>query len=338
MARASGPLEEDGVRVIPLPQPRGRLARFAGIPGLLSRVLAQRGDIYHLHNPDTLPLALALRAMGKRVVYDTHEDFSRRLYARQWIPRPLRGPLATAVAAAEGLVARLVQLPIATQPAVRDRLGRRALLLENPPIITGPLIDEAHRQAAALEREEGIFRLVYPGRITRPRGLFTMLEALQRVNEQRPCRLWLIGPFDDAGDFPAAQDHPGWNYVDYLGVLPQAAAFAHILRADAGLVTLHDTGDFRDTSPNKLFEYQTFGIPFIASDFPRWREVLRGTEAGLFVPPGDAEAVAHAILTLADDPARRRQLGAAGRRFVAGYNWEREGEKLVGAYRGSFEI
>src|SRR5690606_38305584 len=107
-------------------------------------------------------------------------------------------------------------LPIATQPAVRDRLGRRALLLENPPIITGPLIDEAHRQAAALEREEGIFRLVYPGRITRPRGLFTMLEALQRVNEQRPCRLWLIGPFDDAGDFPAAQDHPGWNYVDYL--------------------------------------------------------------------------------------------------------------------------
>src|SRR5690606_17556778 len=122
--------------------------------------------------------------LGKRVVYDTHEDFSRRLHARRWIPRPLRPLLARAVAAAEGAVARRVDLAVGTQPAVRDRLGPRALLLGNPPIVSGPLIDEAHAQAAGIERTPEPFRLVYAGRITRPRGLFTMLDALALANAE----------------------------------------------------------------------------------------------------------------------------------------------------------
>lgn len=331
LARAERALEEDGVRVVPLPRPASRLVRFARLPGVLRRALRERGDVYHLHNPDTLPLALALRLLGKRVVYDTHEDFSRRLHARRWIPRPLRPLLARAVAAAEGAVARRVDLAVGTQPAVRDRLGPRALLLGNPPIVSGPLIDEAHAQAAGIERTPGPFRLVYAGRITRPRGLFTMLDALALANAEHPVRLWLIGPFNE-GDQPAAERHPAWRFVDYLGVLPQARAFAHLARADAGLVTILDVGDHRDTSPNKLFEYQVFGLPFVASDFPAWRAQMADVEAGVFVDPADPAAVAAEILRLARDPGLRERMGEAGRAFVARYNWEGESRKLLAAY------
>lgn len=331
LARAPGPLEEDGVRIVPLPEPAWRGARFARLPMVLARALAQRGDIYHLHNPDTLPLALGLRLLGKRVVYDTHEDFSQRLLARSWIPSHLRAPLARSVASAERFVARVVDLSIATQASVRDRLSRRALLLQNPPIVSGPLIEQAKLRARELKRSEDVLRLVYVGGITQPRGLFTMLDALAMVNQRINCRLWLIGPFME-GDQPRAERHPAWRFVDYLGPLPQAEAFAHIARADAGLVTILDVGDHRHTSPNKLFEYQVFGIPFVASDFERWRAVMAGVEAGFFVDPADPAAAARAVQRLACDPEARRRMGEAGRSFVSSYNWEIESRKLLSAY------
>jgi len=50
-------------------------------------------------------------------------------------------------------------------------------------------------------------------------------------------------------------------------------------------------------------------------------------DAGVLVPPGDATALGDAIAALAHDPARRRQLGEAGRRRAATfYAWDRVAE------------
>ncbi len=47
-------------------------------------------------------------------------------------------------------------------------------------------------------------------------------------------------------------------------------------------------------------------------------------ETGVLVPPGDDRALAAALLTLGSDPARRRALGAAGRRCIeTNYSIER---------------
>jgi glycosyltransferase involved in cell wall biosynthesis len=64
------------------------------------------------------------------------------------------------------------------------------------------------------------------------------------------------------------------------------------------------------------------GTPVVASDLPVLREVLSG-EGALFVAPGDAEALAAALLRLEREPGLRDALVAAGRRAVAGLSWER---------------
>jgi glycosyltransferase involved in cell wall biosynthesis len=63
------------------------------------------------------------------------------------------------------------------------------------------------------------------------------------------------------------------------------------------------------------------GTPVVAGDLDVLREVL-SDEGALFVAPGDAEALAAALLRVERDPELRRALVAAGRRAVAGLSWE----------------
>ncbi len=69
-------------------------------------------------------------------------------------------------------------------------------------------------------------------------------------------------------------------------------------------------------------EALTFGTPSVVSDVPALRETL-GDDGGLFVAPGDAGALAHALRRIATDAALGRRLVAAGTPRVAALGWER---------------
>jgi glycosyltransferase involved in cell wall biosynthesis len=69
--------------------------------------------------------------------------------------------------------------------------------------------------------------------------------------------------------------------------------------------------------------------PVIASNTGGIPEAVTDGETGLLVPPGDAEALTRAILSLLDDPARCRRLGQAGRlRVEAHFNASRQFDLL----------
>ncbi|MCA1735408.1 MAG: glycosyltransferase family 4 protein [Actinobacteria bacterium] len=61
-------------------------------------------------------------------------------------------------------------------------------------------------------------------------------------------------------------------------------------------------------------EAMALGLPVIASDIPALREATGGESAAVLVPPGHAELLAEAMLTLSRDRTKREQLGAGGRR------------------------
>jgi glycosyltransferase involved in cell wall biosynthesis len=68
--------------------------------------------------------------------------------------------------------------------------------------------------------------------------------------------------------------------------------------------------------PYAPLEAMRAGTPVVLSDVAGNREVA-ADEAGVLVPAGDASALAHALLELLGDPARRAELGARGKRRVA---------------------
>ena len=56
--------------------------------------------------------------------------------------------------------------------------------------------------------------------------------------------------------------------------------------------------------------------PVVVTDNPGMRDYVTDGETGILVPPGDADAMAKAISSLLDDPARATAMGLAGRRAV----------------------
>jgi glycogen synthase len=89
---------------------------------------------------------------------------------------------------------------------------------------------------------------------------------------------------------------------------------------------------------------ETFGIvavegfaaatPVVAFDIPSLREVVPDG-AGFTVPPFDVAAYAERLVELGTDPERALSMGAEGRRFARGYDWDALAARQAEVYRAA---
>lgn len=332
IARKEDDQEVRNIKVIGVPKYKNRLQRLIIQPWLLRQVLSSKARLIHLHNPDTLLIGFLLKLLGKTVIYDTHEDFSKRILIRKWIPKGLRQVLAYLVGSLERLAGYTLDATISTQEEVSKRIGRNSVVIENAPLVNSTLIQNAYRISKSIKKED-VFRLVYVGGISKERGLLQVIEALETLNKKGlEVRLWLIGPKGNE-DISEASQLSGWKYVDYLGYLPQDEAFAYMIQSNIGIVTILDVGDHRNTSPNKIYEYQRFGLPFIASSFEKWEKQLREINSGLFVDPQSVSEIVSAVEYLFNNKNVRISMGMRGQKFISEtFNWEKESKKLIDMY------
>jgi glycosyltransferase involved in cell wall biosynthesis len=93
---------------------------------------------------------------------------------------------------------------------------------------------------------------------------------------------------------------------------------------DVGLC-LYKPGPAAYSSPLKLFDYMASGLTVVGTRQPQLEHVFAELgQSDLVIPPADPAALAHALLQLADDRARVRRQGLAGRQqAIAFYNWRR---------------
>lgn len=329
LERATGTALPAGPVFVEYALPASRARRFLlRLPWLLAYCIRHRFDAYHLHDPDLILVGIALKLLGRRVVYDVHESYPMVILDRAWIPHALRPPLSRLWRLLESAFVRRADMTVTAHHAVGDQFHRgNVVAVQNFPIL-----EDWTNAAGSRPMAERPHRVLYHGDITAQRGLFTMLEAIAAVDGVPSPVLRLGGSLPtDLQD--AIKDTPGFKRTEYLGWLNKDRLAAELSQARAGLILLHPTNNYSVIRPNKLYEYMAAGLPVIASDFSHWRGVVDRERCGLLVDPLDSAAIASAIEYIFSHPDEAAAMGERGRRAAAErYTWTIEGETLLGAY------
>lgn len=287
------------------------------------------GWCYHLHDPELFTLALLLRFQGKKVVFDWHEDLPEQVLGKDWIPKVLRRPTAwlarflrwIANSSAHGLVA-------ATPEIARKLPTSKTFLVQNYPLSEESVLPDPLPYTA---RD---YNLVYTGGIAVERGAAEMVKAIGSLNGELRPSLFLAGSFHPRSLLDELRSLPGWERTHFLGWIDRGSVLKVYSEARIGLVLFHPGPNHLRSQPNKLFEYMSAAIPVVASNFPHWRDIVKGAGCGLLVDPLDPRAIADAIEWLLLNPKQAEEMGQRGRQAVLDrYSWDCEAPKLLELYK-----
>jgi len=91
----------------------------------------------------------------------------------------------------------------------------------------------------------------------------------------------------------------------------------------------------REGIPVALMEAMACGLPVVASDLSGIPELVEDGRTGILVPPGDAEALADALVRLAGDAGLRARMGEAGtQKVLAEFDLRANARRLLGLIDG----
>jgi len=212
------------------------------------------------------------------------------------------------------------------------------------------------KNANGVAEKTGTKHLLFVGRLTPEKGLHILLDAFQIVVQRCPqVRLKIVGPeAPTAYEFIVAfNDNPRLSelarfyegsymahllgrvpsnlkgQVMFVGAVPHLHLNQHNQEAD-----LFVNPSFYEGFPLSILEAMASGLPVVATSVAGVPEAVENGKTGLLVEPGDALALAEAILYLLEDHHLRVRMGKAARQRVENlFSWERVVEHLLGQYK-----
>jgi glycosyltransferase involved in cell wall biosynthesis len=282
-------------------------------------------DIVWVFGPN--PFAVVLAALGvvrrRRVVLGVRQDsfqyFRTRLGARR---------AAAALAVAWGL----------------DRIWR-GLARRLPVTVTGAELaraysPRAHEMIVGLVRKHeiagrplehdwsGEISLLTVGRLDVEKDPFLTVELLGRLEAMYPGRFRLVwlgsGPMETALRARIAALGLGGR-IELRGYVPFGPRLLAFYRDAHALVHVSLT----EGVPQSIVEALACGTPVVASSVGGIPAALEHGRAGLVVPPRDAEALAAAVVRLADDAGLRCRLAERGLALARRMALEDESERVA---------
>ncbi len=234
-------------------------------------------------------------------------------------------PLASSMAALEAYAHRWLR--------VRERVG---VFLAPSAFLRGKLLERGYPAQRVLHLPLVLSKemfldaavdkdyLLFLRRLDTIKGIHPLMEACRSVPQ---VRLVLAGRVEDALVDQLPDLLP--PNMEYVG-MKQGVELRRLLSGARAVVV---PSLWYENQPFSILEAFAAGKPVIASDLGGMTELVKGSERGLLVPPGDARALAEAMAWMVEHPEEAQLRGEKAREYAREtHSPERHYERLMGVY------
>jgi len=301
---ADGPTTS-GIRSdnIPLRLPTARNWELAA--RTLFRLVRRRAtfDLIHCHQVhiQTIVALIVARVLGKPGVITCH------------VRVPSSGPRNRRIDDLKAWIAlRMAAQAVAVSGRVRDDFPRNHwIIIPNGVDVRRPPAGGDRRGGTTLE--PGSIEIVFVGRVTRTKGVFTLLEALHLlVDTLKVVRLTTYGPIDSPMEYETAKRR--------LGVerLVTDRGFTSTWREQVQAGQVFCIPSLYEGLPLSMLEAMAEGLPVVATPVGGIPDIVTPYRTGLLVSVNDPKRLAEALEWLSAHAEERIAMGEEARRVVEG--------------------
>jgi glycosyltransferase involved in cell wall biosynthesis len=318
----------DGIDIFPIKKNTSKIRKlFCSLTSFLLLANKSNADIYQFHDPGLIPLGLVLRLIGKKVIYDVHEDYQQKLLTRLKLPMFLRKLISEIWWVFEYVLSMAFNHLVVADSHIQTKFkNEKTTVIPNVP---GKEFWE-NRIRTRADTDE--IRIVYVGTITRDRGIIETIQAMQFIKHDH-VTFHIFGPTQDRSLIDLFNSAPN---VFYHGFVKWTELGDELVNADIATVLLQPVSAYSactGTGIVKLWEYMSLGLPILISNFPALEKLCTEIGFGLPVDPTDPRKIAGAIDYLIDHPQERRRFSENGKKVVfSEYNAEKKLKALIDVY------
>lgn len=297
-------------------------------------------DLYHIHDSELWPTAIKLKKLGKKVIFDAHEDFPNDLYNAPYLNSNIVKKLVTKCVIIPGLryyqkyVFRRLDALIAATPYIQkciEKLNPKTVCIYNYFDVNYPLTSIHAFKDIKLPKT---YYIVFGGSISESNGVTEIVKSLKFTKN---VVLYLCGHFSSEQYKHFLKNLPEWNKVNFLGNISQDQMGEIYEKSDIGVVAYRNTCNARWALPTKLFEFMYYRLPIIVSDLPAIQPIVKKAECGLFIKPNQSDTpkqIANCINYLIEHPLEAKQMGENGKKAVLDhYNMNESYKVLLNLYK-----
>lgn len=173
-------------------------------------------------------------------------------------------------------------------------------------------------------------KVVYFGRLSQEKGLYTLLRASRGL----PCEICIIGDGPLRAKLEARAANEQLNNVHFLGHLSDDLLHKEIDSGQAVIVP----SEWYENNPLSIIEAFALGKPVIGSRIGGIPELVRDGETGLTFEPGNTNDLREKITWLIERPQEIIRMGKNARRLVEEeLNPNKHYEELMAIYQRAIE-
>ncbi len=171
--------------------------------------------------------------------------------------------------------------------------------------------------------------LVFSGGLQPGRGLNILVNLMTILPERYELNFVGDGQLHEELVQQAAALHLQ-DRVHFLGKVKTTEVIDQLAKAHIGVSLTENIGrSYYLSSPNKLFQAISAGLPVIVSNFPEMEKIVNKFQIGAAVNPSDIEEIARTVLAFTQDEEVYNKFAQNCARAASILNWQVEKEKFL---------